>query len=327
MTLVSCCADIKPGEKVLIVSDETTRDIGDLINEIAAEKKGLVRHLTIPPLRIHGQEPPEETAQAMMESHVIFGLTKMSMAHSRARRNATDRGAKYLSLPEYSWDVLCRRAMQIDFRKLTPICVKISELINASKTMKIISGDKAELCCDIRGRTANMAPGWCYAPGSMASPPDVEVNIAPLESATHGKFIVNGSITTPDIGLLDEPQLLILENGAVTSVEGSQAKAIEKLFDNASNPKARIAGEIGLGLNPLATLSGAMLEDEGCIGLHIGFGSNATIGGKNAVPFHVDFVTIGSTVILDDKTPLLENGQYTGEIGQLLSGFAKDLQK
>jgi len=60
--------------------------------------------------------------------------------------------------------------------------------------------------------------------------------------------------------------------------------------------------ELGIGLNPLAELSGAMLEDEGCLGTaHLGMGSNATIGGENEVPFHLDHVIRDACIEIDGK--------------------------
>ena len=323
-TLVTNCADLQPGEKALIITDETTAGIGEVVAAVAHEITHDVTHITIPPLTIHGEEPSSEATLAMSESNVIFGMTKMSLAHTQARHNATKYGAKYLSLPEYSREVLCRLAMQFDFRALTSVCDRIVKLLNKGESLIIHSGKREELNCDIRTRKANPAPGWCFKPGSMASPPDAEVNIAPLEYAPNGAYAVNGSITSPSLGLLDASQKLIIQDGAVVKLEGSKAQIINQLFDHAESSKSRIAGEIGFGLNPAADLSGAMLEDEGCLGcLHIGFGSNATIGGDNTVSFHVDFVTRKSTVILDDQI-ILDRGRYAGEIGRQLSDIIED---
>ena len=66
--------------------------------------------------------------------------------------------------------------------------------------------------------------------------------------------------------------------------------------------------EFGLGLNPLAQLTGNMLEDEGCAGTaHFGLGANATIGGLNVVPFHLDFIFFHPTVATDGVT-IVEKG-------------------
>ena len=68
------------------------------------------------------------------------------------------------------------------------------------------------------------------------------------------------------------------------------------------NKKRRIIAEFGVGFNPLALLTGKMLSDEGSIGTaHLGLGSNFTIGGKNEVDFHLDFVFKKPIIFVDNK--------------------------
>ena len=43
-TLVKVCANLKPGEKALIISDETTRDIGEAICDVAKRVTSSVNH-------------------------------------------------------------------------------------------------------------------------------------------------------------------------------------------------------------------------------------------------------------------------------------------
>ena len=76
-----------------------------------------------------------------------------------------------------------------------------------------------------------------------------------------------------------------------------------------NNENAYILAECGIGLNPLASLTGKMLTDEGTLGcVHFGFGSNITVGGKNNVPFHLDFVIRRPTLEVD-KNVLISNGE------------------
>ena len=71
-----------------------------------------------------------------------------------------------------------------------------------------------------------------------------------------------------------------------------------------------MVAEFGIGLNPKAELKGSMLEDEGCLGtVHLGIGSNKTIGGMNDVPFHLDHIIRQATIQVDDET-LIERGEF-----------------
>ena len=313
-TLVRVCADLKPDETALILSDENTREIGEAIAATAHGVSGQVTHCVIPPFTTHGQEPPKDVADEMVESAVIFGVTKMSMAHSQARSCASQAGARYLSLPDYSIEVLASPALRADFRALTSLSNRLADLLTAGHEITLHTALGTDLTCDISGRTANAAPGWCWGPGTLASPPDAETNIALLEDGSQGTIVVDGSIPCAALGLLQTPLRLTVEKGRVVRVKGRQANTLNRVFDHLGDPATRIVAEFGIGLNPLARLRGFMLEDEGCLGTaHLGIGSNAAIGGKNRIPFHLDFIIRDVTVAIDGNT-IIANGQMVEEV-------------
>jgi leucyl aminopeptidase (aminopeptidase T) len=300
--LVSHCADLRDEDRALVISNPETRILGELISDAARFISCRIDHLIIPPLTMHGQEPPDEVAKAMLESDAIFALTRYSMAHSKARSNASRRGARYLSLPDYSEAILLSQAMLADFRGLTTAADKLAAVLSDGDEVRLSTPKGTNLVCSIKGRLGNPAPGWCRGPGTMASPPDAETNIAVLEDGSNGEVIVDGSIPCPDIGLLDEPIRLKIRGGRVIDVSGSYSGKLKQRYDMLGDARTRIVAELGIGLNPLAKLNGTMLEDEGCLGtVHLGMGSNATIGGENEVPFHLDHVIRDARVDVDGK--------------------------
>jgi len=308
-TLVKVCANLKPGEKALIISDETTRDIGEAICDVAKRVTSSVNHHILSPFTMHGQEPPPNVAEEMLECSVIFGVTSMSMAHTNARLKASQNGVRYLSLPDYNSNVLASEALQVNFRALSEIADRIADILTTGHEIIMSTELGTSLTCNISGRTANSAPGWCDGPGTLASPPDAETNIAPLEDGSQGILVIDGSIPCKELGLLVSPLTLTIENGKIVTVTGKKAKELEAVLDHIGDPATRVLAEFGIGLNPKAKLCGSMLEDEGCLGtVHAGFGSNATIGGNNQVPFHLDMIT-RNVVIEVDGIPLMDKGQ------------------
>jgi leucyl aminopeptidase (aminopeptidase T) len=307
--LVRICADVKPGDRALIVSDQYTWEIGEGIERVARAVTGRVTHRVIPPLTMHGQEPPEDVAADMAGNDVIFGVTRMSMAHSHARFRASQRGARYVSLPDYSFAVLASPALRADFRALMPISKRLADLLTDGTALRLQTALGTDLTCQIGGRVANVAPGWCWGPGALASPPDAETNIAPLEDGSQGTVVVDGSIPCAELGLLQEPLRLTVERGRVVRVQGLRADTLNELFDRLGTPATRIVAEFGIGLNPLAELRGYMLEDEGCLGTaHLGMGANATVGGTNSVSFHLDHIIREVTVSIDGRM-IIEHGR------------------
>ncbi len=147
--------------------------------------------------------------------------------------------------------------------------------------------------------------------GSLGSPPDIESNISPIENKSNGILIVNGSIADEKIGLLKHQVLIQLKNGSIINIK-SKSKKIVKLLNQTFKkfgPKSKILAEIGIGLNKKSELTGHMLTDEGAYGcIHFGFGSNFSVGGKNKVGFHLDFITKNHSLYIDEKK-IIENGK------------------
>jgi leucyl aminopeptidase (aminopeptidase T) len=104
---------------------------------------------------------------------------------------------------------------------------------------------------------------------------------------------------------------LTVRDGKIVDFESSDrdlVATLRGLFARVGDDRAYVLAECGIGLNTEARLTGSMLTDEGAYGnVHFGFGSNATVGGKNKVPFHLDFVCKNASLDIDD-TPLIRNG-------------------
>lgn len=308
--LVNTCAVLRPNESALIISDHDTRSHGDFLEKACAKVTKRVKHLTIKPLTMHGSEPEPKVREEMLTADVIFGLTKMSMAHSQARLMATQRGARYLSLPDYSEAVFTRPALYADFHKISRIADLLRSCMSNAEAIKVTSKSGTEITCVARGRVANSAPGWCDGAGTLASPPDAEVNVAVLENESNGRIVVDGSIPHPRLGILEQPIELEVRSGRVVGITGGRAQVLESIFNEVGDPAARTVAEFGIGLNPRAELCGLMLEDEGTLGtVHFGIGSNKTVGGNSSVPFHLDHVVKHASITVNDQS-IMENGKF-----------------
>lgn len=306
--IVRNCGVLLPGERALVISDMHTRSIGRLIEAAALNITSEVIHETLAPLGTHGEEPPDSIAACMHQSDVIFGLTSMSMAHTEARLTATSAGARFLSMPDYSLSMLSRPALHVDFHAISPVAEILGRHLTRAGRLTISSDIGTELSVNIENRTANVCPGWCDGPGTMASPPDAETNVAPIEYSANGTLVVDGSIPFPGLGVLDEPVVLTLQQGRIVSGHGKKFADVMKVLNQDPTGNSCLLAEVGIGLNPEARLCNSMLEDEGAIGtIHFGFGSNHTIGGTIKASQHIDMVITNPTMAADD-TLLLQSG-------------------
>jgi len=306
LKLIYQCGQFKESDQVLIVFDDSTEEIASKIFE-KIQPFGHCKKYRYN-IKMHGGEPSEEISEAMFSSDLIFGLTKFSMAHSLARGKATQNGARYLSLPDYSLDVINSNAFDADFFEISKLSNKLINQLSNGKEITITSSAGTKLTMNIFGRNWNNAPGILLQRGDLGSPPDSEINIAPNELMTNGKIVVDGSIPIPEIGLLNNHLILEVVDGLVNIPSCTYGKILLRLFG--PNKNNRIIGEFGIGLNSKSKLCGRMLEDEGALGTcHFGVGSNSTIGGANKANIHIDFIIKNPNIFLDNE-PIFKEGKW-----------------
>ena len=308
-TLVDFCAGVRKGERVLLIFDNTTQLIEPYLRAAADAATDNVTVVHVDASAMHGVEPPLDVAAAMEAADVILGLTRSSLAHTEARFNATNRGARYLSLPQYGIEQLSRSSLGIDFVVAAEPGKRLKKMLDNAQHVVITTLLGTHLELSAEGRTANWAPGYCHEPGMLSSPPDIETNVAPVEHKSNGVIIVDGSIPCEVLGLLKENVQVTVEGGYITDIStNSEGVLLKNLIESKPDKKRKVLAEFGIGLNPEAQLCGLMLEDEGALGtIHFGFGSNATIGGANKTDFHLDMIVRNPTVEIDGVR-VMENG-------------------
>lgn len=308
--IIRHCGGYKKGEKVLILHDDTTQSVAavflEYLKSLDAEFSSFKLELT----DTHGTEPPGSVSEKMKESDLILCLTHYSLAHTQARKEATDGKSRFLSMPEYSMQLLENPAMKIDYKSMLAAVEAMTKAFTGGKELLIETAKGTQLLLDISGRNGNCCPGFVDQVFHLGSPPDIESNIAPIEVLTEGKLVIDGSITHPRIGKLAEPVEMIISGGKLTSMYSKDIECcdtLDSIFRSVNDEKAYYLAEVGVGFNKEAVLCGNMLVDEGAYGcIHFGFGSNYTIQGCNKVAFHLDFVMSKANMYIDKKMVIRE---------------------
>lgn len=305
------CGSLVSGESIVIICDPSTRDLAKLFKQQAdaITRKATLQEMPI--AKTHGQEPPVGIKEAMLSVNLILSLCKFSLAHSQARIDAGKKGARFLSLPLYDWELLSDPAITFDFKSQAPIVRFVTDAFTNGKIATVTTDNGTGITLSIDGRIGNYCPGFVDDTSLLGSPPDIESNVSPVEDKSDGTVVVDGSITCPEIGLLTSQVTFTVRNGRITNFASDNKEYVnilDKMFGE-KDSKRRVLAECGVGLNPAAKLTGTMLTDEGAMGcMHFGFGSNYTVGGKNKVDFHLDFVFKQASLFVDGE-PIIINGE------------------
>jgi len=297
------CGNLQHDEILVILYDEMTQEVASLFVNYVKIKNIKCIAKEIPLQLVHGIEPPEDVLKYMLEADLILGMGYMSLAHTNARKLACKNGARFLSLPEYSKELLDSPSILIDYYKRGPVVHKVSDILTMGDFVNVKTSFGTDIDLLISGRYGNSCPGYVTHPGDLGSPPDIEANIAPVEGSANGLICVDGSIPCPQFGLLQDIIRLYVESGKIVNIESDNLKYkkdLTSILSNLNSPDAYNIAELGFGLNEKCKLTGNMLTDEGANGtVHFGLGSNITIGGKTDINFHLDCVIKSPTVAVD----------------------------
>ncbi|MCH7954574.1 MAG: aminopeptidase, partial [Candidatus Marinimicrobia bacterium] len=90
---------VKKGETVLVITDVHKRHIGIMFHEKAQKLKAQSMLVDIIPGKTDGEEPPEVIAKLMKDVDVLICPTSKSLTHTNARRAASKRVARTITLP------------------------------------------------------------------------------------------------------------------------------------------------------------------------------------------------------------------------------------
>jgi leucyl aminopeptidase (aminopeptidase T) len=306
--LIETCARVKPGENVLIVTDFKRVKIAHVLATAAYERDAEVMIAIMTPRKGHGQEPPGPIAEAMKKADVIFTPVSFSITHTESMKRALESGARSLVMTEFTEDQLISGGIEADFNELKVICKKIADAFQRSKKVLLTTPRGTRLSMQKESRPGNAM--YCIVePGQLSPVPNVEANFSPIEGSAEGKIVADASIPYIDIGVLEEPVVATVKKGMITEIDGgSQAKKLADDLKSRNDPKVYNVAELGVGLNPKSIMQGVQLEDEGVFGtVHIGIGTNITLGGTVKAAIHYDLIMWEPTIELDGKI-VLERG-------------------
>src|SRR3954452_21005 len=301
--VVRDCLAVREGEEVLVVCNPATQRMGELLRAEAADI-GAEAVLTVMSERAsHAAEPPKMVAEAMAAADVLLAPTVQSLSHTAARKRATENGARVATLPGVTEDMLAR-VMSADMEGLRKKGHAVADALGRATEARITDANGTDLRLDLSGREAIPDAGELTEPGAFGNLPCGEGFISP--AGGEGTLVIDGSMA--GIGLVDEPVVLVVEGGHLTSARGGQGMAFMELLTEHGDDATTIA-ELGVGTNEKAKLTGEILEDEKILGTcHVAFGASAGIGGTVQVPVHLDCVVTKPTLELDGEA-VVRDGQ------------------
>lgn len=236
--------------------------------------------------------------------------------------------------PGLTVDMFCRTA-DINYSLLQTRCKKLISLYKNAKSVTVTSPSGTNILVPVQGRLPMADDGDFTKKGAGGNIPAGEVYISPVVGGCQGKIVFDGSITltSGDI-LIKNPICVTVENGFVKDIDTKNNNDAKKLLDcildaeksslqreaegkipigrgEVYKKNARNIGELGIGLNPKAKITGNMLEDEKAFKTcHFAIGQN--YDGDAPALIHLDGLVKNPTIVINysdgTKKTILEKG-------------------
>jgi aminopeptidase len=295
------CLKLRKDESLLIVTDTKLRGIGAALRAAALELGNDPVLMEMEPRGRDGEEPPEAIARAMLHSAVVVAPTARSLTHTAARREACRAGARVATMPGIRRDTMIR-CLSADYYAIAERTKRASEMLTAGKLIRVTTRAGTEITLPIEGIKALASTGLIHEPGGFGNLPSGEAYLMPVEGASAGVFVVDGSMA--GLGSLagKTPITIRVKNGSAVEISGGAAAKTLRAKLEPLGLKAFNVAEFGVGTNDAARITGSILEDEKVMGtIHIALGNNMSMGGTIDVPVHLDGIVKSPTVELDGK--------------------------
>ncbi|MCM1322440.1 MAG: aminopeptidase [Bacteroides sp.] len=218
------------------------------------------------------------------------------------------------------------RTVCIDYALLAARCEALMRRLTSAQSVHVTAPGGTDITVPIAGRTPMADDGNFSKPGSGGNIPAGEVFISPVVGGCQGTIVFDGSmsLTEGDI-VISDPIIVSVKDGFVcdiasrskkpltfesceagrllASIAGAEERALQMEQDGklpagqgaVYKRNARNIGELGIGLNPEAQITGNMLEDEKAFRTcHFAIGANYDGDAESLI--HLDGVVRSPTI-------------------------------
>lgn len=328
--IVEYCADVKPGENVIIASDDAQSRNVYVSLTAAAATAGAEANLLLyptPKTDIFGNRItlPKALKSVLRDADVVFlcGMRTPSFEVYRIVEGEERVSNARVIMMEGMTEESIIRTIPVDYAAINKKTSELIDLFNKTHLVHVTCPKGTDVTFDITGSQSVGADGTFKKLDYPVSVPHSKVAFLPAGrigtvAATGGKpLTVNGVIKIKSflgLGVTYGVVSLTIKDSKVTEVRGEGAEQwyVETLRQLLfQDGYSRVCVEVGIGLNPAARLTGCYedygLEGAARFGFGETFGHGITL--RKGSSFHSDGFTLGVNMELDGKA-LIKDGEF-----------------
>jgi aminopeptidase len=212
------------------------------------------------------------------------------------------------------------RCVAIDYEALRARAAKLKQRLDVGKTVHVTSPGGTDLTFSIEGRQGKVDDGDFRLPGMGGNLPTGEAYVSPANGTAKGVIVFDGTLDLIGRAVIPKaPVRVEFADGYVSSVTGGEEAGM--LLDTieqgermarekglkAEERNARHLGEMGIGLNYEARISGNLLEDEK-VGRTVHFAIGMNLDNDAHALIHQDCLVSMPSMWIDDEQ-IMKDGE------------------
>jgi len=310
--------EVSAKDKLLILTDVHSRTIANAFRDAGAKIGCEEETYEIDENKRPLKEPPEELLKMLSGTDVVLNILNAFPEEIAFRikwifKVEEGRHRRLGHMPGITEDMMLR-SVDVDYTKMKSAANSLIDAMSNVDKIHITTDEGTDLILGVKDRPFTGDVG--VQQSLECNLPCGEVFCAPLETEANGVVVFNASIG--DIGLLKTPLKVHLANGGITKFESEDDKLVKRISELQNiDEDAMVIGELGIGVNHGAAITGNMLEDEKALGTaHIAFGNNEDFpgGGKNKSKIHRDYLFYRPTIVVtysdNSKHLIIRKGKF-----------------
>jgi len=293
MNALGVVLSLEEGEQMLVVTDQEKYGIGSAFAQ-AGEKMGAQTTLfSLPQEHRPLTAVPEELISLLKGNSIIInaftGIAEETPFRIKLVKTEISSGARVGHAPGITMRMMTEGPMTADYSEIAQQADHLMGQFVEAVSVHITAPGGTDITLLIEDR--DFETDVLIKGGSMGNLPAGEIWCGPVEDGTNGIIVCDGSIG--DLGQVPSPVTIRVQDGRIVDISCNDEDFRSRLWELSHvDEMSAIVGELGIGLNPEAKLTGNLLEDEKAgETAHIAFGNNTEMpGGKNTSATHRDFL-------------------------------------
>ncbi len=316
---VHVCLRIQPGEKVTLITDETSKEIAaSLAREVEVvgapyhfwELEGLAER------PLHAMPPP--ILADLESSQVSIFAAQAQRGELHARMQMTEvvnrRQIRHGHMVNINKQIM-KEGMRADFRKVDEISVRVRDIASSAHSIRAKSAAGTDVTAQFNPKHRWVKTSGIIQPDKWGNLPGGEVFTAPEQ--VDGTFVVDGVVgdyLCSRFGdLHNEPLFIRVKASRLVEAHSNNRELEEEFWKYThTDENSDRVGEFAIGTNiALDHVIGHILQDEKIPGVHMAFGNPYAehTGADWYSSTHIDVVGTKFDIWADDRQ-LMREGQF-----------------